>query len=165
MANATAVTVTFAFITLLYPALSQMKRLTCFRNKKQYFGYTNLGSHVPFQITKSNRSCTYGHMWALTLLHNFFREWTANGAVKELNLVCPLILDVPNIKKSFQDDLLISFPLLLSLLMIGQEKMIAKDSNTSSLQSSILTKCFIITSQACDLMTKCFHHYLASLSY
>ena len=36
-----------------------------------YFGYTNFGSYVSFQIVKSNRSCRQGHTCELTLLHLF----------------------------------------------------------------------------------------------
>ena len=41
-----------------------------------YFGYTNLGSHVPFQIHKSNRSCRQRHMCELPLLYKYFRAGT-----------------------------------------------------------------------------------------
>ena len=37
-----------------------------------YFEYTNLGSHVQFQIRKSNGSCRQGRMGELTLLHKCF---------------------------------------------------------------------------------------------
>ena len=36
-----------------------------------HYGYTNLGSHMQFQVIKSNRSCRQGRTRKVTLLHQF----------------------------------------------------------------------------------------------
>jgi len=75
VATAPLVTVTFCF---------HNSALSCFilnetfgilqQQQTLYFGYANLGSHVPFQILKSNRSCRQGRKCELPLLHQFLPD-------------------------------------------------------------------------------------------
>jgi len=58
--TATLATVTFCFHNSTLSCSILNKTLTCFSNKN--FRYKKLGSHVHFQITKSNRSWRQGSM-------------------------------------------------------------------------------------------------------
>ena len=54
-------------------ALCQMRHLECF-SSNSVLGYTNLRSHVQFQVIKSNRLCRKGGTWKLTLMHRFLQD-------------------------------------------------------------------------------------------
>ena len=72
VATATQVTFTFCFqnsvlscviLKEIFGMLQQQEALLC--------RYTNLGSHVQIQISRSNHSCKRGCMSELTLVHQF----------------------------------------------------------------------------------------------
>ena len=74
VATATLVTVTlFSFITLFYPAFILNEIFDMLQQQETLFcGYTNFGSQVQIQISKSNHSCKRGCKCELTLVHLFF---------------------------------------------------------------------------------------------
>ena len=49
------------------------RTLTCFSNKKLCFGYTNLGLHMKFQISKCNHLCRQRKMCESILLHQILQ--------------------------------------------------------------------------------------------
>ena len=68
--NATLVTVTFCFHNSALFCFIVNKTFNMIQQQKTlYFGYTKFGSHVPFQIIKSNQSCRQAHTCEMTLLH------------------------------------------------------------------------------------------------
>ena len=72
VANATLVTVTFCFHISALPCSflnETFERSEWFSNRKLYFGCTNLGSHVQFQIVQSYRSCRQVRACEFALWH------------------------------------------------------------------------------------------------
>jgi len=88
----TVVTATLATVTFCFhnSTLSRFILNETFHMLQQletpYLGCTNLGSHVPFQIIKSNRSCKQEHTCKLTLLHQFPPGMDWKSSYKYVNL-------------------------------------------------------------------------------
>ena len=73
VATATLVTVTVCFHNSALPCFILNETFEMVQQQETlYFGSTNLGSHVQFQIFQSNHSCRQGHTCKLTLLCQFF---------------------------------------------------------------------------------------------
>ena len=72
VSTVTLVTVTFCFYnsTLFHFILNETFDMLG-QKEARYFGYKNVGSHVKFQVIRSNRSCTQEHTCELPLLHQF----------------------------------------------------------------------------------------------
>ena len=92
VATATLMTVTFCFhdsalsYSILHETFDMLKQ-----QGTLYFGYTNLGPHVPFQIIENERSCKRGHTQGR-------REGT--GGKLPLGLKRPRGLITPNASRS-----------------------------------------------------------------